>query len=73
MPTLELQPRARLSGDTRTAAATRAAGLYVQGCTIRSVAAQLGRSYGCTRALLLEAGVTLRPNGGARVRKTAAA
>jgi hypothetical protein len=72
MPTLELPPRARLNGADRAAAATRAAELYVQGCTIRSVAVQLGRSYGCTRTLLIEAGVRLRPKGGARIRKAAA-
>jgi hypothetical protein len=54
----------RLKGEARTALADRAAGLYVDGSTIRSVAAQIGRSYSGTRALLVEAGVTLRPKGG---------
>lgn len=58
-------PKGRhLRGTTRTELARRAADLYGQGCTIRSVAAQIGRSYGCTRALLLEAGVRLRERGG---------
>ncbi|MFH9072724.1 helix-turn-helix domain-containing protein [Streptomyces alboflavus] len=63
--------RPYLKGTDREEMARRAAGLYAQGCTIASVARQLGRSYGGTRALLLEAGVTLRPRGGG-IRKAAA-
>jgi hypothetical protein len=52
-------------GDAeRAELSAHAAGLYVAGCTIRSVATQIGRSYGSTHALLLEAGVTLRPRSG---------
>lgn len=61
--TLNLRPGTHLRGDARTAAAQQAAGLYAQGCTIRSVARQLGRSYGGTRRLLLDAGVQLRDRG----------
>jgi len=61
----------QLRGTDRTETAQRAADLYAQGCTIRSVAAQIGRSYSGTRALLLEAGVRLRDRGG-RLRKAAA-
>ena len=61
----------RLTGDVRTTARDKAAHLYTQGCTIRSVAAQLGRSYGGTHVLLLEAGVQLRGRGGG-IRKTSA-
>lgn len=57
-------PGARLTGDARDKARTEAARLYGQGCTIHSVARQLGRSYGGTRDLLLEAGVILRGRGG---------
>lgn len=53
-----------LKGDERKQVARRAAGLYQQGCTIRSVAAQIGRSYGSARTLLVEAGVRLRAPGG---------
>jgi fatty acid-binding protein DegV len=60
--------RTYLKGTERTAAAQKAAELYAQGCTIRSVAQQLGRSYGATRALLIEAKVQLRERGG-RIRK----
>ncbi len=57
-----------LTGSEREETARRAAELYVQGCTIHSTARQIGRSYGCTRTLLLEAGVKLRPRGGMRGR-----
>lgn len=61
----DYKPGTQLTGDVRNTARDKAAQLYGQGCTIRSVAAQLGRSYGGTRVLLLEAGVTLRGRGGA--------
>jgi hypothetical protein len=63
-----LTPRTVLKGERREEVARRAAELYVQGCTIQSTARQIGRSYGGTRDLLLEAGVTLRPRGGVRTR-----
>lgn len=63
-------PRTVLKGVEREKTAQRAAELYVQGCTIQSTAWQIGRSYGSTRDLLLEAGVTLRPRGGGRVRSS---
>lgn len=53
-----------LKGDDRTTTRTNAAELYLAGCTIRSVAKQIDRSYGNTRVLLLEAGVKLRSKGG---------
>lgn len=56
----------RLTGETRTRIRTRAAELYLAGCTIESVARQIGRSYGLARTLLLEAGVRLRKPGGLR-------
>jgi len=71
MTALNLRPGAQLRGLDRAAAAKQAAKLYTQGCTIRSVARQLGRSYGSTRVLLLEAGVQLRDRGG-RIRRAAA-
>lgn len=55
------------TGEARTRLRTRAAELYMQGCTIQSTARQIGRSYGTTRTLLIEAGVRLRPRGGLRV------
>ncbi|MEV5957253.1 helix-turn-helix domain-containing protein [Streptomyces sp. NPDC051987] len=62
-------PGTHLTGPDRTATAQQAAELYVQGCTIQSVARQIGRSYGLARELLLEAGVTLRARGGGRRRQ----
>lgn len=56
----------RLTGEHRTRVRTRAAELYVQGCTIASTGRQLGVSYGTARTLLLEAGVRLRKPGGYR-------
>lgn len=58
------KPGSQLKGADRAAARTKAAELYIAGCTIRSVAGQISRSYGATRVLLLEAGVRLRPKGG---------
>jgi hypothetical protein len=63
--------RRQLRGTDREKAKARAAELYATGCTIRSIAVALDRSYGGTRALLVEAGVTLRDRGG-RLRKQAA-
>lgn len=56
----------RITGETRTRTRTKAADLYLAGCTIQSVARQIGRSYGTARTLLLEAGVRLRKPGGFR-------
>jgi hypothetical protein len=66
----DYKPGIHLTGNTRETARQQAAELYAQGATIKSVARQIGRSYGGTRALLLEAGVTLRARGGS-VRKAA--
>ncbi|HSE05932.1 MAG TPA: helix-turn-helix domain-containing protein [Methylomirabilota bacterium] len=67
----DYKPGTQLTGDARTTAQRQAAQLYGQGATIRSVARQLGRSYGGTRVLLLEADVTLRGRGGG-IRKAGA-
>jgi hypothetical protein len=67
----DYKPGVWLIGDARKNARDKAARLYDAGATIRSVAAQLGRSYGGTRVLLLEAGVTLRARGGG-IRKAGA-
>ncbi|MET8826036.1 helix-turn-helix domain-containing protein [Streptomyces sp. NPDC004610] len=53
-------------GDARTRLMAQAANLYLAGCTIHSTARQIGRSYGTTRTLLLEAGVRLRNQRGFR-------
>ncbi|MCI3271427.1 helix-turn-helix domain-containing protein [Streptomyces cylindrosporus] len=61
-------PGAVLRGERREEVARRAAELYLAGCSIKSTGRQIGRSYGATHTLLLEAGVTLRPRGGMRTR-----
>jgi hypothetical protein len=47
----------------RRAHQKRARTLYLDGESIRTIARQLGRSYGYARNLLLDAGVELRPSG----------
>ena len=42
---------------------------YGAGSPIRKIAEETGRSYGFVHRLLVEAGVTLRKRGGARVRR----
>ncbi len=64
-------PGITLRGEARDKARQKAADLYEQGCTIRSIARQIGRSYGGTHVLLVEAGVQRRARGG-NVRKRAA-
>lgn len=56
--------RPRLTGKERDKVGSAMAELYGGGASIRAVAAEYGRSFGLTRALLLEAGVTLRPGKG---------
>lgn len=55
------------TGEARIRLREHAARLYINGGSIPAVARQIGRSYGCTRTLLLEAGVRLRKPGGSRV------
>ncbi|MFD5709536.1 helix-turn-helix domain-containing protein [Streptomyces pharetrae] len=52
------------TGEARIRLRARAAELYLHGCSIQSTARQIGRSYGTTRTLLLEAGVRIRKRGG---------
>lgn len=52
------------TGEARIRLRARAADLYLEGCSIQSTARQIGRSYGTTRTLLLEAGVRFRKRGG---------
>jgi hypothetical protein len=64
-------PARYLKGDDRATVRDQAAALYVAGCTIRSVAVQIGRSYGSTYVLLREAKVPFRTRGGG-IRKASA-
>jgi transposase len=59
----------RIGGEQRTTAADWAVHSYtVQKRSIRSIAEELGRSYGFVYRLLTSAGVTLRQRGGSRER-----
>ena len=55
-----------LKGAARTAARDEARRLYEAGATIRAVAEQIGRSFGGTYALLVEAGTEFRATGGGK-------
>ncbi|KUN02769.1 hypothetical protein AQI95_24825 [Streptomyces yokosukanensis] len=55
------------TGEARIRLRQRAAELYIAGCTIESTAQQISRSYGCTRTLILEAGVRMRKPGNPRL------
>ncbi|MET9012279.1 helix-turn-helix domain-containing protein [Streptomyces olivaceoviridis] len=55
-----------ITGFTRIHVRSKAARLYMEGCTIQSVARQIGYSYGTARTLLIEAGVRIRTRGGVR-------
>ncbi|MFD4180248.1 helix-turn-helix domain-containing protein [Rhodococcus sp. NPDC058514] len=59
---------ARVSGGAREALQTELRVRYQSGTSIRTLADATGRSYGFIRALLTEAGVTLRGRGGANRR-----
>ena len=56
---------ARVVGEQRTLLAAELTRRYEQGESIRSMADDLGRSYGWVQGLLKEAGVTFRARGGA--------
>lgn len=53
---------AHLRGAERAKTAERLKKRYEAGDTIRGLVALTGRSYGVVRALLLEAGTTMRPH-----------
>ena len=61
--------RERVKGDDRDKLKAELKRRYEKGRSIRSLADQMGRSYGFTRKLLVEAGVTLRQRGGNGNRK----
>lgn len=56
---------ARIVGDARSELADRLRSAYEAGESIRSLASDLGRSYGFVQGLLKESGVELRGRGGA--------
>ncbi|GAA1390524.1 helix-turn-helix domain-containing protein [Luteococcus peritonei] len=63
--TSQLAPGARITGEQRRAVAAELAARYAAGEAIRSMADDLGRSYGWVQGLLKEHGVELRGRGGA--------
>lgn len=56
---------ARIVGTDRSNLAARVTTRYEAGESIRSLAADLGRSYGFVQGLLKESGIALRGRGGA--------
>ena len=67
-----LKRGARVTGPDRSKLATSLAGRYEAGESIRSLAAETGRSYGFFHRILTEMGVTLRGRGGAPRRSAVA-
>jgi hypothetical protein len=64
----------RITGDERGTLSDQVRQQYETGRSIRSIAAETGRSYGFIHRVLLESGTTLRSRGGATrgpARKTA--
>lgn len=63
--------RPRLHGEERDQVRAAVVKSYAKPKgSIRSAAAEVGRSFGLTRTLLLEAGVTLRGRSGSRAKQT---
>lgn len=60
----DYKPGTQLTGEDRDKVRQRAAQHYAAGLSIRAISRALGRSYGGTRVLLLEAGVQMRKRGG---------
>lgn len=54
----------RITGDDRAAMAEEIEQRYLGGETVRTIAADLGRSYGFIHGLLKEQGVNFRARGG---------
>jgi hypothetical protein len=55
----------RITGDERGTLSHELRRQYEQGSSIRSIAADTGRSYGFVHRVLTESGATLRGRGGA--------
>ena len=64
MPT-DLKKGARITGDDRSTLARDLKSRYDGGASIRSLAAETGRSYGFVHRILSENEVSLRSRGGA--------
>lgn len=64
--TAPIKKGARITGDERETLKADLKKAYEGGATIRELHEETGRSFGAIQRLLLEAGVTMRPRGGAR-------
>lgn len=62
----QLSKGRRISGELRDQIGESFAERYLAGESIRSIAADSGRSYGFVQGLLKESGVVLRTRGGVR-------
>lgn len=67
----QLSKGKRISGELRDQVSRSFAERYAAGESIRSLAADSGRSYGFVQGLLKDAGVPLRSRGGSRKTRTA--
>lgn len=63
---------ARITGPDRAALADEVCRRYESGESIRSLAAQTGRSYGFVHGLLVDGHIALRSRGGPTRRRTSA-
>ncbi|MDI9627252.1 MAG: helix-turn-helix domain-containing protein [Acidobacteriota bacterium] len=61
----------RIVGAERAAVSESFVARYAAGESIRSLAAESGRSYGFVQGILKDAGVTFRSRGGARISQKA--
>lgn len=59
----QLRKSAKITGSSRERLAGQLATKYADGASIRSLAAQTGRSYGFVHRVLVESGVVLRRRG----------
>ena len=68
----QLPKSKRITGESRAALAETLKEQYERGVSIRTLAANTGRSFGFIHALLGESGVTLRQRGGSQPRAASA-
>jgi hypothetical protein len=68
---MKLDKGKRIVGADRAAVSESFAERYASGESIRSLAAESGRSYGFVQSVLKDAGVTFRSRGGARTSQKA--
>lgn len=61
-----LEKHKKVRGAQRTVLVSSVVAAYIAGRSIRTLAAELGRSYGFVHRLLADSGVALRPRGGHR-------